>query len=214
VEDKYLETLNTWNKVAELYQEKFMPLTLYDDSYNFLINHLNNKAPVLLDVGCGPGNISKYLKSKNPQIEVHGIDASPNMIHLAKNNIPDGFFSCTDIRNIDSVSGKYGVVTCGFVIPYLSPEDCNIFFKNCRRLLKTKGLIYLSFVEGDAKDSGYISGSTGNRTFFNYYRAAEIKLALQKIGFDMLKEFVIEYKKSNNHFENHHVLIAQLKSDI
>jgi len=35
--DRYQETAQTWNKVAKLYQEKFMNVALYNDSYNVLI---------------------------------------------------------------------------------------------------------------------------------------------------------------------------------
>jgi hypothetical protein len=32
--DRYKETFETWNKVASLYQDKFMELDLYNDSTN------------------------------------------------------------------------------------------------------------------------------------------------------------------------------------
>src|SRR5438034_6805694 len=38
----------------------------------------------LLDVGCGTGAITLAVKSKVPQIVAHGIDASPEMIEMAR----------------------------------------------------------------------------------------------------------------------------------
>ena len=36
--DKYQETFQTWNKVAEIYQDKFMNLDLYNDSYDVFLD--------------------------------------------------------------------------------------------------------------------------------------------------------------------------------
>ena len=61
--DKYKETCETWDKVAVLYQEKFMHLDLYNETYDFLCNTLPNGHSSILEIGCGPGNITKYLLS-------------------------------------------------------------------------------------------------------------------------------------------------------
>lgn len=34
--DRYKETFDTWNKVASLYQEKFMDMSFYDETYDFI----------------------------------------------------------------------------------------------------------------------------------------------------------------------------------
>ena len=33
MDNRYTETFETWNKVAALYQDKFMDLDLYNDTY-------------------------------------------------------------------------------------------------------------------------------------------------------------------------------------
>ena len=85
--NNYNETFSTWNKIAELYQEKFMDLTMYNASYDRFIELLNPNARVL-EIGCGPGNITRYLLSKNNDFKIKGIDVAPNMIKLAKKNNP------------------------------------------------------------------------------------------------------------------------------
>ena len=42
----------------------------------------------LFEIGCGPGNITKYLIYKNPNYKILATDAAPNMIALAKKNNP------------------------------------------------------------------------------------------------------------------------------
>ena len=39
--DKYKETFETWNKVASLYQDKFMDLDIYNHTYDFICSSLD-----------------------------------------------------------------------------------------------------------------------------------------------------------------------------
>jgi hypothetical protein len=48
----YQETFDTWNKVAQLYEDKFMHLTIYNESYDFVCKHLQHLNSKLLEVGC------------------------------------------------------------------------------------------------------------------------------------------------------------------
>lgn len=41
--DRYKETFETWNKVAIRYQEKFMDLDLYNESYDLICNSIQKK---------------------------------------------------------------------------------------------------------------------------------------------------------------------------
>jgi len=60
---RYKETFKTWNQIAHLYQEQFMDLDLYNNSYDIFCNLLK-KQPTILEIGCGPGNIPRYIISK------------------------------------------------------------------------------------------------------------------------------------------------------
>lgn len=60
-----IETLATWNKVAKAYQDKFMDLDIYNTSYISFIKALNHKASKVLELGCGPGNITAFLGQHN-----------------------------------------------------------------------------------------------------------------------------------------------------
>ena len=46
---------------AKLYQEKFMDLALYNDSYGYFCSALDKPQAKILEIGCGPGNITMYL---------------------------------------------------------------------------------------------------------------------------------------------------------
>ena len=107
--DRYKETFETWNKVASLYQDKFMDLDLYNNTYDFICNSITRKNARILEIGCGPGNITKYLLSKRPDFDIYGIDIAPKMIELAKKNNPSASFEIMDIRQIDEIKTKYEI---------------------------------------------------------------------------------------------------------
>jgi 2-polyprenyl-3-methyl-5-hydroxy-6-metoxy-1,4-benzoquinol methylase len=207
--DKYQKTFATWNKVAIRYQEKFMDLDLYNDTYDVICQSLTKDKSKLLDVGCGPGNITKYLLSKRPDFDILGIDVAPNMITLATNNNPKSTFAIMDTRDIQQLNGNYDGIICGFCIPYLSKTDATKLINDCYNLLNDGGLLYLSFVEGDTKKSGYQTGSTGESVYFYYHLLEDIHSQIIQNNFKEIQVFNVEYPKKALEVEKHTIVIAR-----
>ena len=210
--NRYKETFETWNKVASLYQDKFMNLNLYNESYDFICSSLSVQNAKILELGCGPGNITKYLLAKRSDFNILGIDISSNMIELAKANNPTASFQVMDIRKIDQIESKFDGIVCGFCLPYLSEKDCQKLILDSYFLLNYDGLLYISFVEGSKANSGFKTASSGDRTFFYYHNLENLKLELAQNNFDLLQIFNVEYDKSENETEIHSILIAKKKS--
>jgi trans-aconitate methyltransferase len=118
--DRYKETFETWNNIASIYEDKFMKLDLYNDTYDYICNSITKQKAKLLEIGCGPGNITKYLLSQRPDFDIFGIDIAPNMIELAKKNNPTAKFAVMDSRQINRLETKYDGIIGGFCLPYLS----------------------------------------------------------------------------------------------
>jgi 2-polyprenyl-3-methyl-5-hydroxy-6-metoxy-1,4-benzoquinol methylase len=209
--DKYEETFATWNNVASIYQDKFMGLDLYNETYDYICNSIDKPKPKLLEVGCGPGNITKYLLSQRPDFEVFGIDIAPNMIELARLNNPSAQFAVMDIRQINSLDIKYDGVICGFGLPYLSPTESEELISNSYDLLNDNGLIYLSFVEGDPQKSDFKVG-IGGRVYFYFHNLENLKSQLSRTNFDKIETFKLNYKISETEFDIHTILIAKKKN--
>jgi 2-polyprenyl-3-methyl-5-hydroxy-6-metoxy-1,4-benzoquinol methylase len=207
--DRYKETFETWNKVAELYQDKFMNLDFYDDTYDTYCEQIVKVNPAILEIGCGPGNITKYLLNKRPDFKIEAIDISPKMIALAKTNNPQANFKVMDSREIDSLVTKFDAVICGFCLPYLSESDCSKLIKDCNNILADNGIIYLSFVEGDYKNSGYQTASSGDRIYFYYHSLDHLNKELNVNNFESVKLFHKQYKKKDGAEEAHTIIIAK-----
>lgn len=207
--DKYQETFDTWNKLASLYRDKFMDLDLYNDTYDFVCNTVHKQNAKLLEIGCGPGNITNYLLTKRPDFEIFGIDIAPNMIVLAKQHNPTARFALMDIRKIDKINTKFDGIICGFCLPYLSLVDVQKLLIDCSHLLNKNGLIYLSFVEGDINKSGFKIGSTGDRIFFYYYNLDNLKPHFKKSKFIELEIYSADFKRSETETEKHIIWVGR-----
>jgi 2-polyprenyl-3-methyl-5-hydroxy-6-metoxy-1,4-benzoquinol methylase len=210
--DRYKETFETWNKVASLYQDKFMDLDLYNDTYDFICNSITKDNAKVFEIGCGPGNITKYLLSKRPDFDIYGIDIAPNMIKLAKKNNPSASFDIMDSRQIDEIKTKYDGIICGFCLPYLSQTDSQKLITDCYNLLNENGLIYISFVEGDPIKSDFQVSSSGDRTYFYFYNLDDLTEQLKTNNFEQIKVFKVDYKKVENKMDIHTILIAKKKT--
>ncbi|MCA0430606.1 MAG: methyltransferase domain-containing protein [Bacteroidetes bacterium] len=207
--DNFNETKNTWNKLANLYQERFMDLNIYNESYDLFIEKLLTKNSNILEIGCGPGNISKYLLSKNPNLNILGIDYSTNMVELAKINNPNAKYNVLDCRNLETINQKFNGIICGFCLPYLTPVECEKLILDCYLLLNTKGIIYLSFVEGNPLSSTFQTNSLGNRVFFNFHDLKLIIDLLEKFKFKETIVSKVDFKRSEKENETHTIIISR-----
>lgn len=204
------ETFDTWNKVAAVYQDKFMNFDLYNETYDYICNAVTTPNAKLLEIGCGPGNITKYLLSKRPDFDIFGIDIAPNMIELAKANNPAASFAVMDTRDIKSLDTRYDAIVGGFCLPYLSQHESNELILRAYALLNAEGLIYLSFVDGEPAQSGFKTGGYG-RVYFNYHHLDDLKAQLIKTGFGTMEIFKVPYKTSETGFDIHTIVIAKKK---
>lgn len=206
--DAYQETLKTWNSLAAFYEERFMDLPIYNASYDQFLQKLNGESPQVLELGSGPGNICRYMLSKKPNTRWLGTDAASEMVSFAQKNNPTATFKVMDARSLNSLQKAFDGVVSGFCIPYLNQDDVETFLKESYRLLETRGVLYLSFVSGSPKTSGYQTGSSGQRVYFYFHESAHLEKSLTEIGFSQIEKMEVAYRKSDHSDETHTILIA------
>ena len=198
--DKTKIAVNVFNKNAQLYQNKFMDVDLYADTFDFFCNAIAKENAELLELACGPGNITKYLLNKRPDLKILGTDLAPNMIALAKINNPTAEFQLMDCRDL-GITGKkparqsggiytaggYDAIMCGFCLPYLSKEESIKLIQDASTILNPEGVLYLSTMEDDYEKSGFKKGSTGEEIFMHYHQVDYLSAALTENNFKILK---------------------------
>ncbi|WP_291569268.1 class I SAM-dependent methyltransferase [Clostridium sp. UBA4548] len=95
----------------------------------------------ILDVGCGNGTFLKML-ANNYNIEGYGIDISEKMIENAKKRCPRMTFEVSGCEYTPFRNQMFHVVTV--CASYHHFPDIKAFAKEVSRILKPKGLLYIS----------------------------------------------------------------------
>ena len=208
--DPYQITFHTWNKVAQLYQQKFMNLDLYNDTYDRFCQLVEKEHAAVLELGCGPGNITRYLLQQRPDLYIEAIDMAPAMIELARENVPGARFRVLDVRALHTVKGTYDAIMCGFCLPYLSKEDCTRLFADCARLLTTGGIAYFSTIQAGQEHAGYQASTTGDKTYVYNHPTRRLLEQLHEAGFELVEEAHKQYPQGEG-VSTHVILFVRKK---
>ena len=202
--------VNLFDKLAESYQERFMDVSLYGDTFDFFCDNIETENAEILELACGPGNITQYLLNKRPDFKILGTDLAPNMIELAQKNNPKATFQLMDCRAIGTIDKKYDAIMCGFCLPYLDKTETIKLIQDASNVLKPKGLLYLSTMEDDYDASGFRKGSTGEEIFMHYYPAEFLTQTLQENNFTIIKTERKVYPANDGSSVTDLIIIADL----
>jgi cyclopropane fatty-acyl-phospholipid synthase-like methyltransferase len=196
--DKSSQAIAVFNKRANDYQSRYMDVASYHDTLDVFCDMLQPDARVL-ELACGPGNMTRYMLDKRPDLKIFGSDLAPNMISLAKTNNPEADFSVADMREINQISEKFNGLICGFGLPYLPKEEALAFIAHLPKVLFSNALVYLSTMEGDYKTSRIQKSSDGlDEIFIHFHEAGYLTAALETAGFEILLKKSQEFPGNND----------------
>ena len=212
--DKVKHNASVYDTHVNEYVSRFMDLSLYKESFRYMVENLPENADVL-ELGCGPGNVIKYLHGKRPDIKFIGIDLAPAMIETAQKENPGQKFYILDIRNIDVVANRFDGIISAFSIPYLLHSDVEILLANCRKLLKPNGLLYLSCMEGPESSSGSEKTSfTGEFVMYiSYYSRKQLEAMMQNYGFELIEFSTQDYPEQDGTVTTDMFFVCKKTSD-
>lgn len=188
-----------FDRHAELYQQRHMDVRRYHPALDQFCALLPEGPVSVLDLGCGPGNLSRYLVEVRPELCITGVDLSERMIELARVNVPQGRFLVMDARYPGQIGASFDGVMLGFILPYLHPQEARDLFGRVAELLPEGGLLYVATMEGGDDLSGWKGASTGEgpQIFLQYYAADDLTTWLAGSGFDL-----IDLQRTT--YEDHH----------
>lgn len=163
-----------------------MDVSLFADTIDFFCDHITANDASILDIACGPGNITRHILNTEPDYKMLGIDLSPKMLELAQINNPTAKFQLLDCREIGSIEQKFDGITCGFCLPYLTREEAIELIANVPGLLTKGGMFYLSTMEDDYEKSRFQVSSTGDQVYVNYHQEDYLTKALRDNNFEII----------------------------
>jgi cyclopropane fatty-acyl-phospholipid synthase-like methyltransferase len=207
--DPYESTFRTWKQLAEVYHEKFKDITLYDASYERFCSLILNETPSILEIGCGPGNVTHWMKSRLPNSTILATDFAPEMLEVAKTVVNNVQFEVLDARNIHSLTSTFDAIMCAFCIPYLIKEDLNSFFEAASAKLNNSGIIYISSIDDDYENSQLRSNRPGPSMPVRYYRESDIVPLFETHEIEHLETIRINYPLPTGENQIHMILLGQ-----
>jgi ubiquinone/menaquinone biosynthesis C-methylase UbiE len=208
-------SVDRFNEFAVEYEKRFMDgkINPYSDSLDFFCSKILKKKPEILDVACGPGNVTKYLKEKFPESNILAVDLAPNMIELTRKNVPGIETGVMDIRKIGEIERKFDGIMCSFCFPFLSLQDAEKMAKDIAVMLNEGGVLYISTMEGPESKAGFekTSFSGDAEIYFNYFREEDIRRMLSENGFILDKLRKQDYKEQDGSITIDMIFIASKK---
>jgi SAM-dependent methyltransferase len=102
---------------------------------------------LVVDVGCGPGQIAGYLAGRG--VEVEGLDLSPNMIEVARELHRELAFRAGDMRTLPFADGSLAGISAMYCIIHIPRDEVSAVLSEFHRALRPGGLLLMSLHVGD-----------------------------------------------------------------
>jgi SAM-dependent methyltransferase len=137
-----------YTSVAELYIGLFgTSEQVHADDLAFIRQHLSSRPGTVLDLGCGPGHLTGYLRSLG--VEATGIDMVPEFIAHAKAAHPSGKFQLGSMNNLDVAEHSVIGILAWYSLIHLPPRDVDGVLARFRRAMAPAGTLVVGFFDGD-----------------------------------------------------------------
>lgn len=145
------DIIDCYNKTSFKYSEKFaseLEEKVFESVYLRAFADRNCSKENLLDVGCGPGHITQYLKMAGCE-SIIGLDLSPGMIETAVSIYPDLSFQVGDMLQLEFEEGSVGGIVALYSIIHFDYTLVEKAFQEIWRVLAYDAELLISFHIGD-----------------------------------------------------------------
>ena len=188
-------SVQRFDEFAAEYAQRFLDMNSYSDSIDLFCDLIRSKSPKILELACGPGNVTRLLKLWFPESQIMAVDLAPKMIEIAQKTLPDVDFRVMDVRKISSLPEVFDAIMCSFCLPFLSKMDAAKLIADCANKLVPGGVLYVSTMEGNEERAGFetTSFSGDAKIYFNYHRQTDLEKAFMQSGFDIRQVKLQDY---------------------
>lgn len=192
-------SVQRFDQFAAEYAQRFMDLSAYMDSIGHFCNLVGKSQPAILKLACAPGNVTRIRKQRFPESQITAIDLAPNMLEIARKQLPDVDFRLMDVRNVSAIPEKFDAIMCSFCLPFLSKADAKQLIADSFDRLTFEGVVYISTMEGTMDQAGFeaTSFSGNSKVYFNYHLKHDLEAALKNIGFEIRQIKLQDYFEPN-----------------
>jgi ubiquinone/menaquinone biosynthesis C-methylase UbiE len=174
--------VQTFNKYAQRYAEKYFGLRDYDKYYEHLLAAIPPTGS-FIDVACGPGNVSAFVRTHRPGIEVVGTDLAPNMIEEARTRVPGATFEISDCTKLESLGRTFDAAAFAFGLSYLTDSAAEQCLSSLHAILKEGSPLLLSTITSQKASEKLETSSSGDSLLMIYRTPEQVQAMVEAHGF-------------------------------
>ena len=95
----------------------------------------------VLELGCGTGTLTALLADRYPEANIGAVDASEEMIRIAREHLPDGrvSFKIALFEDLDLAKGSFDLIASNMSLHHIAEKEP--FYKSLRRALRPGGCL-------------------------------------------------------------------------
>lgn len=149
------KTLNAYSEKAVEYSHDWLNQPEPTDMYE-LLKKFFLVGKETADIGCGNGRDTNWLALQG--YKVTGYDASPELINLASGLYPGLQFEQAFLPSLREIQEQFKNVLCETVIMHLPKDQIPDAIQNLKRILKSGGVLYLSWRVTEKEDVRHADG--------------------------------------------------------
>ncbi|NGO70747.1 methyltransferase domain-containing protein [Streptomyces boncukensis] len=145
----------------------------------------------VLDVGCGTGlPTARQLSAAGHRVT--GIDVSPVMLKLCRDNVPEGDFRRVDLADLESSGlGPFDGSTAFFSLLMLPRAEIPFALRMLHEQIRDDGPLALAMVESDVDD--FAIPFLGNTVRVSGYLRDDLRRVVSEAGFEIASEDAYAY---------------------
>ncbi len=129
---------------------------VHSDDLDLVGRHLRRPGTVL-DLGCGPGHYTGYLRSLG--VEAVGIDMVPEFVEHARRADPDGDYRIGEMRELAFDDRTVAGILVWYSLIHLPPPELDGVLRELRRVLAPGGVLVAGFFRGEDSGDGRDGGN-------------------------------------------------------
>lgn len=202
-----------YDRVAEQYAERFIHELNYkpfDRHLLAMLAELTQGHGVVCDIGCGPGQIARYLHEQGA--EAMGVDLSPKMVEQARLLNTEQRFEQADMRTLPFKDGELAGITAFYSVIHIPRADITSVLQEFRRVLQPDGWLLVTFHIGDEVRHFDEFFDQPVSLDFIFFQMTEMRGYLEAAGFS-LKLITERAPYAEEHQSQRGYLLAQAKKD-